>query len=421
MYEGLRARLKIDESILDEINGFLLDPENPVVNALFEVVERFGGVDEINKKAELAGQLATRLDMLKEQRSPYLDDILWLQEQASSGSFVPLRTYQEMVLGDRVREVQFDYAKAVTLEISALQYFPWLIKEARQALANRELMPGRFIRVRFMKEQEADGDLLAVHTAMQVIGATVVETLDTKGTDGANVHLGGPDTITGYFGGPGQPNDYPLKWVEEYLYYHTKYGVRQVLNINPGTLLLGFLLRKLGVGIEFKASVFMGMDNPYSVMLNLLAAKLFAAQGVTPLIGLNFSNSVNNDTIRLCDSIRKRLGFEDNVRFEHHIVEAYKSIVRQPYDRTEELLELAAAVKNISAKHEGGSPEVEVTREHPSDILDYFIPKQEVIDRGLMPLLENNYLDKHQAVNRTARALTEKGLAVIPALNLHCR
>jgi len=36
-----------------------------------------------------------------------------------------------------------------------------------------------------------------------------VETLDTKGTDGANVHLGGPDTITGYFGGVGQPNDYP--------------------------------------------------------------------------------------------------------------------------------------------------------------------------------------------------------------------
>ncbi|GAH22594.1 unnamed protein product, partial [marine sediment metagenome] len=32
-----------------------------------------------------------------------------------------------------------------------------------------------------------------------------------------NVHLGGPDTITGYFGGVGQPNDFALKWVDEFL------------------------------------------------------------------------------------------------------------------------------------------------------------------------------------------------------------
>ena len=43
---------------------------------------------------------------------------------------------------------------------------------------------------------------------MQIIGASYVETLDTKGTDGSNIHLGGPATITGYFGGIGQPNDH---------------------------------------------------------------------------------------------------------------------------------------------------------------------------------------------------------------------
>ena len=69
-------------------------------------------------------------------------------------------------------------------------------------------MPGRFIRVRKMKEQEADGDLPAIAAAMQIMGASYVETLDTKGTDGSNVHLGGPATITGYFGGVGQPNDH---------------------------------------------------------------------------------------------------------------------------------------------------------------------------------------------------------------------
>jgi hypothetical protein len=151
----------------------------------------------------------------------------------------------------------------VILEISAAQYFPWIMEEAKQSIEKRELMPARFIRVRKMKEQEADqGDLLAFSAAMRVMGSSFVETLDTKGTDGSNIHLGGPETITGYFGGIGQPNEHALQWVDEFLYYYTRYGIRQVLNINPGTVLLGYLLHKLGIDIEFKISVFMGNDNP---------------------------------------------------------------------------------------------------------------------------------------------------------------
>ena len=84
-----------------------------------------------------------------------------------------------------------------------------------------------------MKEQEADeGDLPAVRAAMKILGASCVETLDTKGTDGSNVHLGGPETLTGYFGGIGQPNGHPLQWVDEALYYYVNYGVDEVLNIS---------------------------------------------------------------------------------------------------------------------------------------------------------------------------------------------
>ena len=36
-----------------------------------------------------------------------------------------------------------------------------------------------------------------------------------------------------------------------------------------------------------------------------------------------------------------------------------------------------------------------------------------------MPYLERNYLDKHDAVNRTAAALTKAGLSFIAAKNLH--
>jgi len=310
---------------------------------------------------------------------------------------------------------------AVTLEISALQYFPFLIIEARQAIERQELMPGRFIRVRKMKEQEADqGDILAVAAAMQIVGASYVETLDTKGTDGSNIHLGGPETITGYFGGVGQPNDYALKWLDEFLYYYTTYGIRQVLNVNPGTVLLAYLLHKVGVDIEFKISVYMGNDNPYAALWTLIGARLFSRDdGTTSLIGFNWSNSVNNETIEITAQVRKDLGLEEIVRFEHHITETYKSIVRQPYDRTAELIELADHVPNISAKHEGAGPEVDQTREYPSDILDYFRDKAEILEAGDMPALERNYLDKHDALNRTARALTEHGLSFIAAQNLH--
>jgi hypothetical protein len=164
----------------------------------------------------------------------------------------------------------------------------------------------------------------------------------------------------------------------------------------------------------------MGNDNPYAIFWTLMAARLFSREdGSTSLIGFNFSNSVNNWTIELSDEIRKSLGLENYVRFEHHILETWKSIVIQPYDRRDELLEIASKIKNISAKHEGGETEIDSKREHPSDILDYFRPRQDIEEKGEMDYMIQNYLDKHEAINNTARALTEKGLSFIAAPNLH--
>jgi hypothetical protein len=420
MGDNLRDLLQISPSCLDEINELLLDPNNQALNAFLEVVEKYGTPEEINRKAAEARRLPNLMARLEQVAPSYVEDLKWLMEQRDRGAFVSVADYRRNVLGDKADTMDLNAHLAVTLEISALQYFPFLIAEARQAIERRELMPGRFIRVRKMKEQEADGDVLAVAVAMQIVGASYVETLDTKGTDGSNVHLGGPDTITGYFGGVGQPNEYALKWLDEFLYYYTTYGVKQVLNINPGTVFLGYLLYKLGVDNEFKISVYMGNDNPYAALWTLVGAKLFSRpDGTSPLIGFNWSNSVNNETMEITAQIRRDLGFEDVVRFEHHITETYKSIVRQPYDRLEELVEIADHVANISAKHEGAPPEVEETREHPSDILEYFRDKSEIEESGDMPYLLRNYLDKHDSVNRTARALTEHGLAFIAAQNLH--
>ena len=420
MSDNLRDRLEISQAALDEINALLLDPDSRVVNDFFAVVAKYGTPEEINRRAEEARKLPNLMGRLREVKPAYVADLEWLIEQRDREAFISIADYRRKVLGDRADGMAFDQDFAVTLEISALQYFPFLIAEARQAIERGELMPGRYIRVRKMKEQEADGDLLAVAAAMQIVGASYVETLDTKGTDGSNIHLGGPATITGYFGGVGQPNDHALQWLDEFLAYYTTYGIKQVLNINPGTVLLGYFLHKIGVDNEFKISVYMGNDNPYAALWTLIGAKLFSREdGTSPLIGFNWSNSVNNETMEITAQFRRQLGFEDVVRFEHHIVETYKSIVRQPYDRLDELVEVADHVANISAKHEGAPPAIETTREHPSDILDYFRDKDEVEGAGDMPFMLRNYLDKHDAVNRTARALTENGLAFVAARELH--
>ena len=417
----LRDLLKISEDRVGEINALLTDPDNEIVGELLEVVERYGGPEEINRRARQARKLENLMQWLKSEKSPYVDDLDWLANQRDRDAFVSMADYRKKVLGEKADTARIDQTNAVTLEISAMQYFPWLITEARQSIAEGELMPGRFIRVRAMAEQEMDnGDIAATAAAMQIIGATYVETLDTKGTDGSNVHLGGPETITGYFGGVGQPNEYPIKWVDEYLKYFTTFGIKQVLNINPGTVMVGYLLHKLGIDNEFKISVFMGNDNPFSILWTLITARLFSRpDGSTSLIGFNLSNSADNGTIRKAAAIRRALGLEEVVRFEHHITETYKSIVRQPYNRRQELIEIARQVPNISAKHEGGEPEIDATLDHPSDILDYFMAKSDVESQGLMPALERNYMEKHRSVNLTAEALTRAGIGVVSATRLH--
>ncbi|TFH11563.1 MAG: hypothetical protein E4H14_00585 [Candidatus Thorarchaeota archaeon] len=419
-------KLRIDENRLRDINDFLLRKDNPLVTNLLDLIEKYGGVDQINRKAREARKLDNLLASLDAKNSPYIKDLQWLQEQRDNDAFITVPDYQQKILGDKTKSMKFDDSFAVTLEISACQYFPWLIEEAKQSIEKGELMPGRFIRVRNMAEQTADNDVIAFAAGMQITGSSYVETLDTKGTfpgpDGApvNVHLGGPATITGYFGGVGMPNEFPLKWVDEYLNYYTKYGVTQVLNINPGSVLVGYMMHKLGIDMEFKISVFLGNDNPYACLWTLLTAKLFSRDdGTSPLIGFNLSNSVNNETIEYAAYIREAFGFEDVVRIEHHITETYKSIVRQPYDRLPELLEIADHVKNISAKHEGGVPEIDAARDYPTDILDYFRTKEDLIEAGHMPLNLINYLDKHHALNRTAEELTKRGLTFLAAPKLH--
>ena len=283
----LQQRLEIPKAYLDSVNQILLDPNSEVMQEFLAVVAKYGTPEEINRKHVQSRRLENLLDLVAKKSPTAVDDLKWLMEQRDKGAFISEEGYRIQVLGDKAYDMQFKDEYAVTLEVSALQYFPWVRAMAEQAIAQKSLVPGRFIAVRKMKESEADGDLPAIVAALDIIGASFVETLDTKGTDGSNPHLGGPATITGYFGGIGQPNDHALMWVDEFLYYYTNYGVQHVLNFNAGTILMGFMLYKLGVDIQFKISVFFGSDNPYHALWIMMMAKLFAR--------LNSNNSLREE------------------------------------------------------------------------------------------------------------------------------
>ncbi len=213
----LQDRLKISPAKLDDINSILLNPDLEVIGDFLKVVEKYGTPEEINAKAEEARKLDNLLAMVKETKPEYLVDLEWLSEQADKGAFITVDEYRANILDGMAVDREFNDDFSVTLEISACQYFPWVRMIAEKSIQDKLLMPGRFIRVRQMKEQEKDGDLPAFAAAMQIIGASYVETLDTKGTDGSNIHLGGPATITGYSEVLDSPTSMPwIGWMNSF-------------------------------------------------------------------------------------------------------------------------------------------------------------------------------------------------------------
>src|SRR4030042_4115303 len=128
--QNLKKRLRISPSALREVNQFCLDPNNPVINGLLRVLEKYGAPEEINAKARKAQKLSNLLKRLQVMKSPYLKDLEWLMAEQEKGSFISISEFRRKVLGKQVDGMTFDEAHAVTLEISAFQYFPWLLPAA---------------------------------------------------------------------------------------------------------------------------------------------------------------------------------------------------------------------------------------------------------------------------------------------------
>lgn len=143
--DNVRERLRIREEDVNKINHFLLREDNPLVNGLLDIVEKYGGVEEINDRAREARKLEYLMHRLGQKNSPYVKDLEWLREQMDMGAFISIPEYRRKILGDEAESMEFDDSFAVTLEISACNFFPWLIEEAKRAIAQQDLMPARYI------------------------------------------------------------------------------------------------------------------------------------------------------------------------------------------------------------------------------------------------------------------------------------
>ena len=133
----LREMLKIKAKDLDIINQLITDPANKQVGELCSLIEKFGGAKAINEKAEQARNPEILMKRLKKIDSPYVADLEWLMEQRDKKAFISMDDYCKNILGKDADISSIDSTNAVTLEISALQFFPWLITQARQAIEKK--------------------------------------------------------------------------------------------------------------------------------------------------------------------------------------------------------------------------------------------------------------------------------------------
>ncbi len=52
-----------------------MDEKNPLINDLLDIVDKYGGIEEINRKAEEASRVENIIEKLKKKKPEYVKDI----------------------------------------------------------------------------------------------------------------------------------------------------------------------------------------------------------------------------------------------------------------------------------------------------------------------------------------------------------
>ena len=104
MTSDMFKKLAIDRKRLDEINSFLMDPNNKTITEFIEIVEKYGGPEKINQKAREAGRIENLMGRLKKKNSQYYEDLQWLIEQKNKGSFITIDEYRKKIFQEEIHK-----------------------------------------------------------------------------------------------------------------------------------------------------------------------------------------------------------------------------------------------------------------------------------------------------------------------------
>ena len=121
--KDIKEKLKISEDNLKAINDFLLKKDNSLINGLLRIVEKHGGVEEINCKARENRKLENLLKRLEKRKSRFVKDVEWLIKQRDKEAFISIPDYRRKILGKKADSMKFNESFSVTLEISAFNFF----------------------------------------------------------------------------------------------------------------------------------------------------------------------------------------------------------------------------------------------------------------------------------------------------------
>ena len=116
----LRKKLEISKDTLKIVNDFLLNENNPLINDLFTVVDKYGGVDEINKTAREARNIDNLIEKTRMINPNYVGDLKWLMKAQDNHSFISVTDYRKKILGEQAHEIEFNGNKYVIIPQSAI-------------------------------------------------------------------------------------------------------------------------------------------------------------------------------------------------------------------------------------------------------------------------------------------------------------
>ncbi len=135
--DNLQTVLNIPPGRLDAINAVFSDANMTVMKEFLDVVAKYGTPEEINRKHRQNRTQEALFAKVRERAPQYIPDLEWLIAQRERGAFVSVADYRRSVLGARADAMSFKDDSAVTLEVSALQYFPWIRAMCEKAISER--------------------------------------------------------------------------------------------------------------------------------------------------------------------------------------------------------------------------------------------------------------------------------------------